>query len=102
MSRREEIPQPRRRWRFGPRGPEEIVPPPASPEEAPSFDSAAIMREAEAHFTPGPEGEEEETLAAGPDVEEEAILAPELDVEEDASCRPEAILPPEESGTHVQ
>ncbi|HHX41968.1 MAG TPA: hypothetical protein GX715_18590 [Armatimonadetes bacterium] len=78
MSRREEIPQPRRRWRFGPSGPEEIAPPPASPAEAPSFDSAAIMREGEAHFTPGP------------------------DVEEEASCRQEAILPPEESGTNVQ
>jgi len=48
------------------------------------------MREGEAHFTPGPDVEEEAILAAGPDVEEEA------------SCRQEAILPPEESGTNVQ
>lgn len=81
MRRREEIPQPRRRWQFGPNGPEEIAPPPADPEDAPSFDSAAVMREGEAHFTPGPDGEENE---------------------EPARCREEAVLPQEESDTNIE
>ncbi len=67
--RREEddaVQAPRRRWRFGPRGIEEDAPPPASPREEPSFDSAAIERAAEAHFTPAPEGEEAETACREP------------------------------------
>ncbi len=51
----EAIAGPRRRWKFGPGGAEEAAPPPASPEDEPSFNSAAIERSAEAHFTPGPE-----------------------------------------------
>lgn len=58
--RREHLTEgPRRRWKFGPEGIEEVAPPPARPEEEPSFGSAAIERDAEAHFTPGPAAEEE-------------------------------------------
>jgi len=94
---------PKRRWRFGPSGPEEVAPPPDSPQEAPSSDSARVEREAEAHFTPGPDEleeapprEEARWSARRPEGLEEAPPASE------AVCREDALLPPEESGTNIQ
>jgi hypothetical protein len=63
---------------------EENAPPPESPREEPSFNSAAVEREAEAHFTPGPTEEEEE------------------EGEEGAACRESAVLPKDERDTNIQ
>lgn len=83
---------PRRRWRFGPRGAEEVAPPPDRPEEAPSFDSARIEREAEAHFTPGP---------SGPEAPAREARAEEAETPQPA-CHADVPVPPEESNTGIQ
>lgn len=73
---------PRRRWKFGPAGAEETAPPPRKPQDEPSFNSAAVERAAEAHFTPGPE-------ALAPAAEEE-------------TSDEELILPPRDRDTNIQ